>query len=120
MAKLTPEQKIAKLEDAIAKEELAIEESKEKIKKMKADLKRLQDEQEQSFAAGMLKIMKENGISQAQMLEMMKATKPAAIQSEPASEEETADAPQSISSPNVTGSGSPSYSTFHNTANNES
>ncbi len=117
MAKLTPEQKIAKLEDAIAKEELAIEESKEKIKNLRADLKRLQSEQEQSFAAGMLKLMKEKGITQTQMMEMMKA---ANMQSEPASEEETADAPQSISSPNVTGSDSPHYSTFHNTADNES
>lgn len=117
MAKLTPEQKITKLEDAIAKEELAIEESKDKIKNMKAELKRLQSEQEQSFASGMLKLMKENGISQKQMLEMMKAARITSMQSEPASDEETA---QGISSPSATTFSSPNYTAFHNTADNES
>lgn len=120
MAKLTPEQKITKLEDAIAKEELAIEESKDKIKNMKAELKRLQSEQEQSFASGMLKLMKENGISQKQMLEMMKAARITSMQSEPASDEETAETAQGISSPSATTFSSPNYTAFHNIADNES
>ena len=102
MAKLTLEQRIAKTEDAIAKEELAIEESKEKIKTLKAELKRLQTEQEQSFAAGILKLMKEKGISQDALLSQLEQT-----------------AAEVISSPNATTISSPSYSTFENAPDNE-
>lgn len=68
MAKLTLEQKIAKIEDAIAKEELLIEESKKKIKKFKSELKTAKAEKEQSFANEILKLMKSKGISQENLI----------------------------------------------------
>ena len=68
MAKLTLEQKITKLNEQIAKEEKIIEDSKEKIKKYNAELKALQSEKEHSFANDIIKLMKEKGLSQDQLL----------------------------------------------------
>ena len=73
MAKLTLEQKIAKIEDAITKEELFIEESKNKIKKLKAELKAVKAEKEQSFANEILKLMKSKGISQENLIAQLKS-----------------------------------------------
>ena len=75
MAKLTLEQKIAKLRENIQKEESAIEESKGKIKEWKSELKRLTAEKEQAFANEILKLMKENGISQSDLMEQIKSAK---------------------------------------------
>ena len=74
MAKLTIDQRIAKIEDAILKEELAIETSKEKIKSLKAELKTMQIEKEQSFANEVLKLLKAKGINQDKFLSELKAT----------------------------------------------
>ena len=68
MAKLTLEQKITKVNEQIAKEEKIIEDSKEKIKKYNAELKALQSEKEHSFANDIIKLMKEIGLSQDQLL----------------------------------------------------
>lgn len=68
MAKLTLEQKITKVNEQIAKEEKIIEDSKEKIKKYNAELKALQSEKEHSFANDIIKLMKEKGLSQDQLL----------------------------------------------------
>ena len=55
MAKLTIDQRIAKVNSQIQKEEEAIQESKEKIKKLTAELKLLTAEKEQSFANDIIK-----------------------------------------------------------------
>lgn len=89
MAKLTLEQKIAKIEDAIAKEELLIEESKKKIKKFKSELKTAKSEKEQSFANEILKLMKSKGISQENLIAQLKSA-----------ENQVTD--ETLSSPNVT------------------
>ena len=68
MAKLTLEQKITKVNEQIAKEEKIIEDSKEKIKKWTAELKALQSEKEHSFANDIIKLMKEKGLSQEQLI----------------------------------------------------
>ena len=68
MAKLTLEQKITKVNEQIAKEEKIIEDSKEKIKKYNAELKALQSEKEHSFSNDIIKLMKEKGLSQDQLL----------------------------------------------------
>lgn len=68
MAKLTLDQKITKVNEQIAKEEKIIEDSKEKIKKWTAELKALQSEKEHSFANDIIKLMKEKGLSQEQLI----------------------------------------------------
>ena len=73
MAKLTLEQKINKVSEQIAKEEKLIEASKEKIKKLNAELKALQSEKEHSFANDIIKLMKEKGLSQEQLLSQLTA-----------------------------------------------
>lgn len=73
MSKLTIDQKIEKVEEQIKKEEQAIELSKEKIRKLNADLKALKSEKEQSFANDIIKLMKANGISQAELLSQLRA-----------------------------------------------
>ena len=73
MSKLTLDQKIEKVEEQIKKEEQAIELSKEKIRKLNADLKALKSEKEQSFANDIIKLMKANGISQADLLSQLRA-----------------------------------------------
>ncbi len=88
MAKLTLEQKIAKIDDAIAKEELLIEESKKKIKKLRSELKSAKIEKEQSFANEILKLMKSRGISQENLIAQLKST-------------ESTVADETLSSPNV-------------------
>lgn len=98
MAKLTLEQKITKVNEQIAKEEKNIEDSKEKIKKLNAELKTLQSQKEHSFANDIIKLMKEKGLSQDQLLAQLMS------QSEAASSE-TASSP----SDNNTNSGSSSY-----------
>ncbi len=81
MAKLTPTQKLAKIDDAIAKEELAIEASKERIKSLKAERRKSEQEQKQSFANEILKLMQEKGISQDMLLSKLNDT----VASEPES-----------------------------------
>ena len=98
MAKLTLEQKITKVNEQIAKEEKNIEDSKEKIKKLNAELKTLQSQKEHSFANDIIKLMKEKGLSQDQLLAQLMS------QSEAASSE-TASSP----SDNNTNSGSSIY-----------
>ena len=73
MAKLTLEQKITKVNEQIAKEEKIIEDSKEKIKKYNAELKALQSEKEHSFANDIIKLMKEKGLSQEQLIAQLTA-----------------------------------------------
>ena len=73
MSKLTIDQKIEKVEEQIKKEEQSIELSKEKIRKLNADLKALKSEKEQSFANDIIKLMKANGISQAELLSQLRA-----------------------------------------------
>ena len=68
MAKLTLDQKITKVNELIAKEEKNIEDSKDTIKKLNAELKALQLEKEHSFANDIIKLMKEKGLSQDQLL----------------------------------------------------
>lgn len=73
MAKLTLDEKIAKVTENIEKEEFSIEESKERIKKLKAELKTLKAEKEQSFANEILKLMKSKGISHEELITQLKA-----------------------------------------------
>lgn len=73
MAKLTLDQKIAKVIGQIAKEEKLIDESKEKIKKLNVELKSLQLEKEHSFANDIIKLMKEKGLSQEELLAQLTA-----------------------------------------------
>lgn len=75
MAKQTVEQKIEKLNENIQKEETAIEESKKKIKEWKSELKKLIAEKEQAFANEVLKLMKEKGISESELLEQITSAK---------------------------------------------
>ena len=98
MAKLTLEQKITKVNEQIAKEEKNIEDSKEKIKKLNAELKTLQSQKEHSFANDIIKLMKEKGLSQDQLLAQLMS------QSEAASSE-TASSPSDTN----TNSGSSIY-----------
>ena len=74
MAKLTIDQRIAKVNSQIQKEEEAIQESKEKIKQLNAELRTLTAEKEQSFANDIIKLMKANGLSQEQLLAQLKST----------------------------------------------
>lgn len=98
MAKLTLDQKITKVTEQIAKEEKNIEESKERIKKLNAELKALQMEKEHSFANDIIKLMKEKGLSQDQLLAQLMSQTGAASS-------------ETVSSPsdNNTNSGSGSY-----------
>lgn len=98
MAKLTLEQKITKVNEQIAKEEKNIEDSKERIKKLNAELKALQSEKEHSFANDIIKLMKEKGLSQDQLLAQLMSQSGAASS-------------ETVSSPsdNNTNSGSGSY-----------
>lgn len=68
MAKITLDQKIAKVEEQILKEELTIEESRQKIKSLKAECKKLTDEKEKIFANEIIKVIKEKGINQEELL----------------------------------------------------
>ena len=73
MSKLTVDQRIDRVTEQIKKEELAIELSKDKIRKLNAELRTLQSEKEQSFANDIIKLMKANSISQADLLSQLKA-----------------------------------------------
>ena len=98
MAKLTLDQKITKVNEQRAKEEKNIEDSKERIKKLNAELKVLQSEKEHSFANDIIKLMKEKGLSQDQLLAQLMSQSGAASS-------------ETVSSPsdNNTNSGSGSY-----------
>lgn len=72
MAKLTIDQRIAKVNSQIQKEEEAILESKDKIKQLNAELRTLTAEKEHSFANDIIKLMKENGLSQEQLMAQLK------------------------------------------------
>lgn len=98
MAKLTLDQKITKVNEQIAKEEKNIEDSKERIKKLNTELKALQSEKEHSFANDIIKLMKEKGLSQDQLLAQLMSQSGAASS-------------ETVSSPsdNNTNSGSGSY-----------
>lgn len=71
MAKLTLDQKIEKVTNQIKREEDAIQASKDKIKTLSAELKTLLAEKEQTFANDIIKLMKEKGVSQEQLLSQL-------------------------------------------------
>lgn len=71
MPKLTPSEKLAKIDDTIAKEELAIEASKEKIKSLKAERKKVEQENDQSFANEIMKLMKSKGLTRETILQTL-------------------------------------------------
>ena len=73
MAKLTTDQRITRITEQIEKEEQTIELSKEKIRKLNTELKALRSEKEHSFANDIIKLMKANGISQADLLSQLRA-----------------------------------------------
>lgn len=73
MPKLTLDEKIAKVTGNIAKEEATIEKSREKIKQYKEELKTLSAEKERSFANDIIKLMKEKGLSQEQLIAQLTA-----------------------------------------------
>ena len=72
MAKITLDQKIAKVDEQIMKEELIIEESRQKIKTLKSERKKLTDEKEMIFANQIMKIIREKGINQEELLTELK------------------------------------------------
>ena len=72
MAKITIDQKIAKVDEQIMKEELIIEESRQKIKTLKSERKKLTDEKEMIFANQIMKIIREKGINQEELLTELK------------------------------------------------
>ena len=82
MAKITLDQKIAKVDEQIMKEELIIEESRQKIKTLKSENKKLKtlkserkkltDEKEMIFANQIMKIIREKGINQEELLTELK------------------------------------------------
>ncbi|MBE6852673.1 MAG: hypothetical protein E7505_04270 [Ruminococcus sp.] len=72
MAKITLDQKIAKVEEQILKEELTIEEIRGKIKSLKAERRKLIDEKEKKFANEIMKIIKEKGINQEELITELK------------------------------------------------
>ena len=90
MAKLTIDQRIAKVNSQIQKEEEAIQESKEKIKKLTAELKLLTAEKEQSFANDIIKLMKANGLSQEQLMAQLKGASITATETAVSSSSESA------------------------------
>lgn len=77
MPKLTLDEKIAKVTENIAKEEATIEKSREKIKQYKEELKTLSAEKERSFANDIIKLMKEKGLSQEQLISQLMTNKTA-------------------------------------------
>ena len=89
MAKLTLEQKITKVNEQIANEEKKIEDSKEKIKKLNAELKVLQSEKEHSFANDIIKLMKEKGLSQDQLIAQLMSQSGAASSEAASSQNDT-------------------------------
>ena len=90
MAKLTIDQRIAKVNSQIQKEEEAKQESKEKIKKLTAELKLLTAEKEQSFANDIIKLMKANGLSQEQLMAQLKGASITATETAVSSSSESA------------------------------
>lgn len=74
MARESIEFRMDKVKKSIQKEELEIEEHKKNIKNLKVELKQLETEQEQSFMADVLKLMRAKGISQADVLQSLAKT----------------------------------------------
>ena len=75
MPKLTPHEKLVKLDEAITKEELAIEASKKKIKELKAERKKVEQENDQSFANEIMKLMRTKGMSREAILQTIAEVK---------------------------------------------
>ena len=97
MAKLTIDQRIAKVNSQIQKEEETIQESKEKIKKLTAELKLLTAEKEQSFANDIIKLMKANGLSQEQLMAQLKGASATATETTISSSSENNSSGTSVS-----------------------
>lgn len=72
-SKLTTDEKIQRLRENIAKEEQIIAASREKIKNYNAELKALTAKKEMSFATDLIGFMKQYGISQEQVKDILKA-----------------------------------------------
>ncbi len=112
MPKLTPTERLAKIDEAITKEELAIEASKEKIKTLKAERKKVEQENDQSFANEIMKLMKSKGLSREAILQTLADAKQEESNSSPAVTETAAQSAADSSAPH-SGTGTEQTSTIH-------
>lgn len=113
MPKLTPTERLAKIDEAITKEELAIEASKEKIKTLKAERKKVEQENDQSFANEIMKLMKSKGLSREAILQTLADAKQEESNSSSPAVTETAAQSAADSSAPHSGTGTEQTSTIH-------
>ena len=113
MPKLTPTERLAKIDEAITKEELAIEASKEKIKTLKAERKKVEQENDQSFANEIMKLMKSKGLSREAILQTLADAKQEESNSSSPAVTETAAQSAAVYSATDTGTKPEQTSTIH-------